>query len=74
MEPAPKIIKLNGWIRDYAKREHLVVADYHAALANPSGGFRAEWTGDGVHPNPAGYKIMEPIATAAIRSALAKAH
>lgn len=72
LEPAPHIIRLNGWIRDYAKRENIVVADYHAALANPQGGFRAEWSGDGVHPNAAGFKVMEPIASAAIKQALAK--
>ena len=74
MAPAQKIIQLNGWIRDYARREKIVVADYHAALANADGGFRAEWTADGVHPNPAGFKVMEPIANAAIQSALAQSH
>ena len=60
MNPAPKIIHMNDWIRGYARHEHLVVADYHAALHNPAGGFRADWTVDGVHPNPTGFKIMEP--------------
>lgn len=73
MAPAQKIIQLNGWIRDYARREHIALADYHAALADPAGGFRAQWTVDGVHPNPSGFAIMEPIARAAIQSALAKA-
>ena len=27
---------------------------------------------DGLHPNPAGYKIMAPLAEAAIQKALAK--
>jgi lysophospholipase L1-like esterase len=71
MQPASKIIRLNRWIRDYAKREHIVVADYHAALANPEGGLRTEWTVDGVHPNAAGFRVMEPIASEAIRAALA---
>lgn len=72
MEPAPKIIKLNEWIRDYAKREDIVLADYHKALANVENGFRAEWSGDGVHPNADGYKIMSPIAEAAVKLALKK--
>lgn len=72
MDPAPKIIELNHWIRDYAKREDIVVADYHAALANPAGGFRADWTVDGVHPNATGFQAMDPVASAAIQAALAK--
>ncbi len=71
MHPAQKIIQMNDWIRAYAKREHLVVADYHRALRDPAGGFRADWTVDGVHPNAAGFKVMEPIADAAVKAALA---
>jgi lysophospholipase L1-like esterase len=29
---------------------------------------------DGLHPNPAGYKIMAPIASAAIEAALSTSH
>jgi acyl-CoA thioesterase I len=72
MEPAPKIVTMNEWIRDYAKREDLVLADYHKALANPENGFRGEWTGDGVHPNAAGFKIMNPLAEDAVTLALKK--
>jgi acyl-CoA thioesterase-1 len=72
MEPALKIIKMNEWIRDYAKREDLVLADYHKALANPENGFRAEWTGDGVHPNAEGFKIMNLLAEEAVKIALKK--
>lgn len=73
MEPAKTILRLNTWIRDYAKREGIVLADYHAALADNTGGFRTDWTVDGVHPNAAGFEVMKPIASAAIKSALAKA-
>jgi acyl-CoA thioesterase-1 len=72
MEPALKIIKMNEWIRDCAKREDLVLADYHKALANPENGFRAEWTGDGVHPNAEGFKIMNLLAEEAVKIALKK--
>jgi lysophospholipase L1-like esterase len=73
MHPAEKVIELNAWIRDYAKREHIVLADYHTALKDPAGGFRSEWSVDGVHPNAAGFKVMEPIAAASIQAALARA-
>jgi lysophospholipase L1-like esterase len=61
---------MNEWIRDYAKREDIVLVDYHRALANAQNGFRAEWSGDGVHPNAEGYKIMNPLAEAAMKTAL----
>ena len=72
MEPALKIITMNEWIRDYAKREDIVLVDYHKALANPENGFRADWSGDGVHPNAEGFKIMNPLAEAAVTLALKK--
>jgi len=72
MEPALKFVKLNEWIRDYAKREDVVLVDYHKALANAQNGFRTEWSGDGVHPNLEGYKIMNPLAEGAVKAALNK--
>jgi lysophospholipase L1-like esterase len=70
MEPALKIIRMNAWIRDYARREGLVLADYHKALTNPENGFRAEWSGDGVHPNAEGLQSHDPLAEDAIKQAL----
>jgi lysophospholipase L1-like esterase len=74
MQPAPKVVKMNEWIRDYAKRERIVIADYHKALADGENAFRNEWSGDGVHPNAEGYKIMDPIAESALKLALKKTH
>jgi len=74
MQPAMKIEHLNVWIRDYARKHNLVVADYHRALEDGKGGFRSEWTSDGVHPNRAGYMVMEPVALAALAAALQRAH
>jgi lysophospholipase L1-like esterase len=70
MRPAPKIQHLNDWLRDYARRNGIAVADYHTALADAAGGFPTALSQDGVHPNLAGYKAMEPIALAAISAAL----
>jgi lysophospholipase L1-like esterase len=70
MEPASKVVKMNAWIREYAAREDIVFVDYHKALANAGNGFRAEWSGDGVHPNIEGYKVMNPLAEKALRLAL----
>lgn len=69
-EPAPKILALNAWMRDYAAKHRLVYLDYHTAMADERGGLKSEFSGDGVHPNEAGYRVMAPLAERAIAEAL----
>lgn len=71
LEPAPRIVALNGWMRAYARRRKLVYADYYSALVDSRGGFKSALADDGVHPNRAGYAAMEPIARESLRQALA---
>jgi len=70
LEPAPKIIALNQWMKDYAREHGAVYLDYHSAMADARGGMRSELASDGVHPNEAGYRVMAPLAEAAIGEAL----
>ena len=70
LEPAPTIVALNVWIRGYAARHGHVYLDYHGAMADARQGLRAELTYDGVHPNEAGYRVMAPLAEAAVAAAL----
>jgi lysophospholipase L1-like esterase len=70
LEPAPKIVALNAWMRDYAARNGAVYLDYHSAMADGRGGLRRGLGDDGVHPNEAGYRIMAPLAERAIAEAL----
>ena len=44
--------------------------DYYTALATPEGGMKPGTAKDGVHPTPAGYAIMAPLAQAAIDQTL----
>lgn len=62
---------LNAWIQAYCAEKHYVYADYWPSLALPDGGLKPELGNDSVHPNPAGYAVMSPVATAAIAKALA---
>lgn len=64
------INELNCLIKDYATRNKIIYVDYYSAMADEQGGMRVELTQDGVHPNLAGYKIMEPLVADAIRKAL----
>ena len=71
--PAGKIAALNSWLKAYAAREHHVYVDYYAAMKDGAGGFRPGLSGDGVHPLPAGYAVMAPLAQAGINKALKQA-
>ena len=67
-----KIEALNAWLKHYAAATGSTYADYWSALQDGKGGMRPGLSSDGVHPTVAGYAIMEPIATKAIRDALAR--
>ncbi len=71
LKPGPHIVWLNRWLRDYAARNDLVFADYHAALVDAELGIRDGLSNDGLHPNRSGFAIMTPLAQAAVRRALA---
>ena len=69
VRPGPWIAQLNLWLKEYAREQHLVFADYHAALAGPAGELPAEFGPDGVHPNAAGYAVMRGVAQRALAEA-----
>jgi lysophospholipase L1-like esterase len=68
--PSPQIVELNAWIRGYAKTHGYTYVDYYTALTTPEGGMKPGLSSDGVHPTPAGYAIMKPLALAAIAKTL----
>ena len=72
LTPAPKIVELNKWISSYATSHDAVYLDFYAAMADARGGLPSELSRDGVHPNPAGYRIMAPLTEQAIEQALAR--
>jgi acetyl esterase/lipase/lysophospholipase L1-like esterase len=73
LEPAEKIVKLNNMLKEYTTKNHIVYVDYWSSLVNDKKGMKAELTLDGlVHPNLAGYKIMEPLVKKGIEEALAR--
>ncbi len=65
--PAEKIVTLNTWIKQYADRNRFTYLDYYTPMVDERKGMKAEYTKDGVHPNKAGYQVMENIAGPAIR-------
>lgn len=67
-----EIVRLNQWLRDYCEQNHLVYLDYYSALADSHGMMKKDLADDGLHPNAAGYRVMAPLAEAAIEKALAQ--
>jgi lysophospholipase L1-like esterase len=65
-----KILALNHWLKDYSATKGYVYLDYFSATADEKGWLRRDLAEDGLHPNAAGYKIMAPLAEAAIQKAL----
>ncbi len=70
LEPAPKIMALNAWIKGYAASHGAVYADVHTPTADDRHGMRSAYASDGVHPNEAGYRVMGPVVEAAIGAAM----
>ena len=67
-----KILALNRWLREYCATaaNGCVYLDYFSALVDDKGLMKKDLADDGLHPTAAGYKIMAPLAEAAIERAL----
>lgn len=68
--PPADILKLNAWLRDYAPKANAVYADYYGAVVDEKGMLRQGLSNDGLHPNDEGYRLLAPVAEAAIQKAL----
>lgn len=68
--PNKKIPELNKMIKEYAKENKHIYLDYFSAMVDNNNGLQAKLSEDGVHPNLAGYKVMQPLVEKAITQAL----
>ncbi len=58
-DPTDKIIRLNEMISSYAKAHKIQCVEYFADIDKSSGNLPESLSGDSIHPNLDGYKIME---------------
>lgn len=70
IEPVDSILRLNAALETYARLNGIVYVDFHPAMVDDRGGLRTELSGDGVHPNEAGYRVMAPLVSAALERVL----
>ncbi len=73
VNPIDSISSLNNLIKAYAQENEMIYADFYSPMVNEQMGLKSQYSGDGVHPNLAGYKVMEPIVLEAIDKAMALA-
>jgi len=74
LEPAEKIVALNKLIKAYAAKDSsMTYLDFYSAMVDERKGLKAEYSADGVHPNEAGYNVMEPLTEVAIAKAFGPA-
>ena len=70
LNPASKVIELNKILKDYCKKKDLKYVDYYSFMSDENGGLKVpEYTSsdDLVHPNKAGYNVMEKIILKALK-------
>lgn len=70
IDPKPQIKQLNAMLKDYAYKNNVFYIDYYGAMVAPDGGIQKKLAMEGLHPNLAGYKVMEPSGQKVISKAL----
>jgi lysophospholipase L1-like esterase len=64
--PLATIRALNDWIKSFCTRREFTYLDYYSAMVDGDGYLKADIADDGLHPNSLGYRLMAPVALAAI--------
>jgi len=62
LDPPSSIGSINSKIKEYVENKGLVYLDYYSSMVDDRKGLKLDFTGDGVHPNEAGYRVMSAIA------------
>jgi lysophospholipase L1-like esterase len=74
LRPSAAILEMNKWLRALCEKRGYTYLDYFPAMAGADGQLAPNLADDGLHPNPSGYRIMAPLAAAAIEKALGAAN
>jgi lysophospholipase L1-like esterase len=66
LDQPDSIRKLNAWLKDYCAANGFIFLDYYDQLTDEKGMLKPQLSFDGLHLNPEGYKLVSPLAQAAI--------
>jgi lysophospholipase L1-like esterase len=68
---SPLVIRaLNDWLVTFCQKRGYTYLNYFQPLLDTRVMLTREYSDDGLHPNPTGYRIMAPLALSAIEKAL----
>jgi len=65
------IVQINSWMKEFCARTGCTYVDYYSHMLDNHGVLSKDLSLDGLHPNEAGYAIMQPLVERAIQQALA---
>ena len=68
--PTQQVIDLNSQLQRWALEKHLVYVDFYTPMVDEKHGLKSDLGYDTVHPNVAGYQVMEPILLKALNQLL----
>ena len=68
--PPQSIRAVNTWLEGFCRQHNYVYVDYYSKLVDAAGFMQADLSDDGLHPNSKGYRVMAPIAVAALDKVL----
>ena len=71
--PPATIRALNDWLKSFCAHRDFRYLDYYSQMVDASGYLKADIADDGLHPNGLGYRIMAPLALAAVDQVVAAA-
>jgi lysophospholipase L1-like esterase len=73
VRPPMLIRALNDWLKSLCSQRGFTYLDYYGAMVDSSGQLGSDLADDGLHPNGKGYRIMAPLALAAVEKAVGTA-
>lgn len=68
IKPIELIKQLNAMMKEYSKQNDIIYVDYYSAMVDERQGLPEAYSGDGVHPTLAGYKVMEKMIVKALKT------
>ena len=70
IDPIQPISELNSMLKEYAKKNKIAYADYFSVMVDERQGLNKKYQNDEVHPNKAGYVVMEEVIQKVLKKVL----